>query len=72
MAEAVPYEIDEKAFDGLWQDLRTAYERLAKHFKGFKVKVLDLKVEKRKFDEMADDEWDANNESPFKRERLDL
>jgi hypothetical protein len=72
MAEAVPGSINEKAFDGLWQDLYTAYKMLAEKFEGLEVKIVDLKVEKRKFDETAGDDWDANDESPYKRERFDL
>jgi hypothetical protein len=69
IAEAVPHKIDEQAFKGLWQELHAGYEALAQHYQDMKVKILDLKVEKRKFDDMGDD---GNDETLFKRERLDL
>jgi hypothetical protein len=52
IAEADLPKVDKKAFDGVWQSIHTEYDMLAKCFKGLEVKMMDLKVEKQKFDTM--------------------
>jgi hypothetical protein len=71
VAELVPGSINEEAFDGIWQDIHPAYELLAGEFKGLEVKIVNLIAEKRKLDETAEDDCDADDESPYKRERFD-
>jgi hypothetical protein len=74
VAEAHLPEIDEKAFDGVWQSFHTEYDLLAKRFKGLEVKMMDLKVEKRKFDTMEDDDDSDMDDGQFlnnKRGRVD-
>ena len=50
IVEANLPEVDEKVFDGIWHSIREEYKMLAKCFEGLEVKMVDLKVEKRKFD----------------------
>jgi hypothetical protein len=54
IAEADLPKVDEKAFDGVWQSIHTEYDMLAKCFKGLEVKMMDLKVEKQKYDTVED------------------
>jgi len=57
-----------KLMRGVWQSFHTEYDMLLKHFKGLKVKMMELKVEKRKFDTMEDDDGQFPNN---KRGRVD-
>jgi hypothetical protein len=56
IAEADLPEVDEKAFHGVWQSIYTEYDTLAKCFEGLEVKMVDLKVEKQKFDTVEDED----------------
>ena len=53
-AEANFPKINEKAFDGIWKQIYTAYVRLAKDLEGVEVKM----IEKRKFDSVKDSDMD--------------
>jgi hypothetical protein len=74
IAEADLPKVNEKAFDGVWQSIHAEYDMLAKRFEGLEVKMMDLKVEKRKFDTVEDEDVSDMDDGHFlnnKRGRVD-
>ena len=66
-AEANFPKINEKAFDGVWEEIYTEYVRLAKDLEGVEVKM----IEKRKFDSVEDSDMDDGHFLNNKRGRVD-
>ena len=65
--EAIFPKINEKAFDGIWEEIYTEYVRLANELEGVEVKM----IEKWKFDSVEDLDMDDGHFLNNKQGRVD-